>query len=232
VPRPRKKTKSVDARNATQAPAAARRRKPTVSRAEKSEAIRRALLEAAGTVVGRHGYAGASIARITMAANVAQGTFYNYFDSRHALFAQLLPEIGQFMIDEIGAKVRQHTRLADREEARIRGYLQFLRTHPGFYRVLREAETFAPEAHRAHMANMVAGYGRALRAERERAGAPPLPDQQIEKIVYMLLGARDYLAMQYQEGGNDPATVDDETVATYMRALRGGLFDDIPDDVA
>jgi hypothetical protein len=38
--------------------------------------------------------------------------------------------------------------------------------------------------------------------------------------------------MQYQEGGNDPATVEDETVATYMRALRGGLFDDIPDDVA
>ena len=175
---------------------------------------------------------GVSVPQLVERAGVSQGTFYNYFDSRDALFAQLLPEIGQFMIDEIGAKVRQHTRLADREEARIRGYLQFLRTHPGFYRVLREAETFAPEAHRAHMANMVAGYGRALRAERERAGAPPLPDQQIEKIVYMLLGARDYLAMQYQEGGNDPATLDDETVATYMRALRGGLFDDIPDDVA
>ncbi len=230
--RPRKKTKSADARGVTPAPATARRRKPTVSRAEKSEAIRRALLEAAGAVVGRYGYAGASIARITMAANVAQGTFYNYFDSRDALFAHLLPEIGQLMIDEIGAKVRQHTRLADREEARIRGYLEFLRTHPGFYRVLREAETFAPEAHRKHMANMVAGYTRALRAERERAGAAPLPDQQIEKIVYMLLGARDYLAMQYQGPGNAPTAADDETVATYMRALRGGLFDDIPDDVA
>ncbi len=45
-----------------------------VSRAEKSEAIRRALLEAAVTVVGRFGYAGASIARITMSAEVAQGT--------------------------------------------------------------------------------------------------------------------------------------------------------------
>jgi AcrR family transcriptional regulator len=180
--------------------------------------------------VGRYGYAGASIARITMAANVAQGTFYNYFGSRDALFAHLLPEIGRLMIDEIGAKVREHKRLADREEARIRGYLDFLRTHPGFYRVLREAETFAPEAHREHMANMVAGYTRALRAERERAGAPALPDPLIEKIVYMLLGARDYLAMRYQADGSQAIAADDETVATYMRAIRGGLFDDVPDE--
>ncbi|MBL8698016.1 MAG: TetR/AcrR family transcriptional regulator [Alphaproteobacteria bacterium] len=204
-----------------------------VSRAEKSEAIRRALLEAAVTVVGRFGYAGASIARITMSAEVAQGTFYNYFESRDELFSHLLPEIGKLMVTEIADKVRAEKGFAAREEARIRAYLQFLRSNPGFYRVLREAETFAPEAHREHMNNMVAGYVRALRAERQRAGAPRVSDSEIEKMVYMLLGARDYLAMRLsvspQRAAMAGGATDDETVRTYMRAIRGGLFDDVPD---
>lgn len=226
VKRPRRLSERLVPRDA----APLRRRKPAVSRAQKSEAIRQALLEAAASVVGRHGYAGASIARITMTANVAQGTFYNYFASRDELFSHLLPEIGRLMIAEIAEKVRAHRSLADREAARMRAYLDFLRGHPGFYRVLREAETFAPEAHRQHMDNMVAGYVRALRAERERAGAPRLTDRKLEKVVYMLLGARDYLAMQFQASDSKDAASDDETVATYMKAIHGGLFADIPDD--
>jgi AcrR family transcriptional regulator len=54
-------------------------RKPRLSRAEKAEATRAALFDAAIEIVGEHGYAGASVALITTRANVAQGTFYNYF---------------------------------------------------------------------------------------------------------------------------------------------------------
>lgn len=229
MPRAKKSLKNIRTRAGT----AVRRGTPRVSRAEKSESIRRALLEAAVAVVGRHGYAGASIARITMAAEVAQGTFYNYFESRDELFSHLLPEIGQLMVTEIADKVRAEKGFAAREEVRIRAYLQFLRSNPGFYRVLREAETFAPEAHREHMNNMVAGYARALRAERQRARAPRVSDSEIEKVVYMLLGARDYLAMRLsfvpQRGAGAGGAADDETVRTYMRAIRGGLFDDVPD---
>jgi hypothetical protein len=52
------------------------------TRAQKSEAIRKALFAAATEVVGRHGYQGAAIAQITDRANIALGSFYNYFPTR------------------------------------------------------------------------------------------------------------------------------------------------------
>jgi hypothetical protein len=133
------------------------------------------------------------------------------------------------MVTEIAEKVRQQRGFMAREEARIRAYLDFLRTHPGFYRVLREAETFAPEAHRQHMHNMVDGYVRALQAERRRAGAPAIAITELESVVYMLLGARDYLAMRYHHALEASPPSDDETVQTYMRSIRDGLFSDIPE---
>ena len=49
-------------------------------------------------MVGRLGYAEASVARITELADVAQGTFYNHFESRQELLDQLLPAIGRQMV--------------------------------------------------------------------------------------------------------------------------------------
>ena len=62
-----------------------------LTRVEKSEETRKALFDAAAKIVGKHGYEGASIARITSRAKVAQGTFYNYFTTRQDLLDQLLP---------------------------------------------------------------------------------------------------------------------------------------------
>lgn len=200
------------------------RKRNRVSRAEKSEATRRALIEAAARVVGEHGYTGASIARITMSANVAQGTIYNYFDSRDDLFAQLLPEVGEMMVDFIARLVRGEATLVGKERGRIRGYLEFLRTHRSFYRVLQEAEIFAPEAYREHMDNMVTGYVRALRHDVVREGLRPPSDTELEAIVYMLLGARNYLAMRFfqQEAPGEPDL--ELMVETYMQLVQGGLF--------
>ena len=41
--------------------------------------------EAATKIVGKYGYAEASVARITDEAGVAQGTFYNHFENRQEL---------------------------------------------------------------------------------------------------------------------------------------------------
>src|SRR5690606_18903486 len=68
-----------------------------MTRAERSDEIKRRLFEAAVKVVGRYGYAEASVARITQQAGVAHGTFYNYFENRQDLLDQLLPTLGHRM---------------------------------------------------------------------------------------------------------------------------------------
>ena len=56
---------------------------------------RRRLLDAAEMVFGDVGYPDASIVKITEAAGVAQGTFYLYFDSKQAVFDELVRDINQ-----------------------------------------------------------------------------------------------------------------------------------------
>ena len=57
-------------------------------------------------MIGKHGYVGATIKRITDEAGIAQGTFYLYFESRQALFDTLLPRIGSDMLQFIRDRIQ------------------------------------------------------------------------------------------------------------------------------
>src|SRR5258707_1065008 len=82
----------------TQAPEAAPGKVTKLSRAERNVWTKRKIFDAATKVVGKVGYAEASVARITEEAGVAQGTFYNHFDNRQELLDQLLPKVGTDMV--------------------------------------------------------------------------------------------------------------------------------------
>lgn len=219
-------------------PRAPRRRQ---SRAERSESTLRALYDAAAAVIGEVGYAEASVARITARAGVAQGTFYNYFESRQDLFDRLLPRLGETMLDWIRTQVDPALRGAEREVARMRAYFRFLDEHPEFYRILYEAETLAPVAHARHMEITAAGLVRALGRSLERGEMPEgYARRDLEPIAFILLAARGYLSMRYgagrtqqggaglgaEPGGGGP--VPDWVVDTYAKLIRHGLLRDMP----
>src|SRR3546814_6903453 len=63
-----------------------------LSREEKARETYMRILEAAAQVVGEEGYAEASVSKITRLAGVAQGTFYNYLESRQHIFDKLRSE--------------------------------------------------------------------------------------------------------------------------------------------
>lgn len=211
---------SSTAKKTTGSPAGKRRRQ---TRAERSETTRRALVRAAAEVVGEMGYSEASVARITARAKVAQGTFYNYFQSRQDLFDQLLPSLGASMLGHITANVDREAVGAEREEQRIRAYFDFLAQRPEFYRILYEAETLAPQAHRQHMQVVTDGYVRALTRSWERGEMPAYDERELEVVAYVLLAARGYLSMRYGVGGKG-GPVPDWVVRAYSKFVRNGLF--------
>lgn len=194
-----------------------------VSRADKSAATRRRLLAAAAHVVGTDGYANASVAKITTRARVAQGTFYNYFKSQQDLFDQLLPELGQQLLDYIRKRLGASTDSLEREEIGFKAFFEFLHRTPEFYRVLNEAETFSPKAFRDHMDNMMQGYLRALRRSKQKGELGGFSDDELNVIICSLLATRNYLAYHYiyREGasGDLPAAVID----AYMKFITGGV---------
>lgn len=194
-----------------------------MTRARKAEATRRNLIDAAARVVGEEGYANASVAKITALAAVAQGTFYNYFSSQQDLFDHLLPELGAELLDFIRARVAPETDSFKREEIGFRAFFDFVRERPEFYRILNEAETFAPKAFDEHMRNMADGYLRALRKSVAKGEIAEFADRELEIIVYTLLAARNYLWFRYMRDNPAAGPLPDWIVAAYMRLVERGI---------
>jgi len=198
--------------------------KARMTRADKLAATRSKLLTAATEIVGAEGYGNASVAKITARARVAQGTFYNYFESQRDLFDQLLPDLGTQLLDHIRARIAGSPDGLKREEIGFRAFFEFLAGTPEFYRVLNEAELFSPKAFRDHMANMIQGYLRAMRRNQEQGGLPGYDARELEVIVCILLGARNYLAYHYMMRPDHVGPVPDWIVRAYMKFVAGGVM--------
>lgn len=193
-------------------------------RREKSEKIRAALFEAAARVVGRHGYAEASVARITTAARIAQGSFYTYFPSRQALLDELLPALGEEMLAHIASAVGNEPDEVAREEKRFRAFFAFLQHRPAFFRILNEAEFFAPKGFKRHFENIAANYRKALSRARAKGALAAFTEEEVEPLVFLLMAARSYTSMRYAYApGGKVRPPPESLISAYVKLLRCGL---------
>jgi AcrR family transcriptional regulator len=218
-------------RETTVAPGARRAQRGT-PQAQRNATTRAALFDAAVKVVGEHGYVGATVARITQEAGVAQGTFYNHFQNRQALLDQLLPVVGEQMLDFIKQRIKGVTDLIAREETQFRAFFDFLQVSPYFFRILREAELFAPKARAQHMHNIESGYIRSLKTMRRQGVIDAHDDQSLGVIAQMLMAVRDYLGIRHAFVDGKIEPIQDWEVTLYMRILKHGLFASQPNDAA
>ncbi len=209
----------------TGAPDAAIDRKPAKpSRASRNEATRRRIFEAATKIVGKVGYADASVARITEKAGVAQGTFYNHFVNGQELLDQLLPAIGIDMVNFIRDRTRASGPASDREMDRFRAFFEFVHHVPEFLRILNEAEFFAPAGYQKHLDNVSTAFVRILKRARNAGDIEDYSDEEFEAIVHMFMGARGYLSRRYSYSDNGVTAVPDQVITAYQKLITRGLF--------
>jgi AcrR family transcriptional regulator len=197
--------------------------KPKLSRAERNDEVKRRLFDAAAKIVGRLGYAEASVARITELAQVAQGTFYNHFENRQELLDQL-PTIGLQMIAFIQERTNAAAPGAEKETERFRAFFEFLRVVPEFLRILNEAEVFAPSGYQRHLDNISTAYVRSLKRGRNAGDVDDYTDQELEVIVHILMGARGYLCRRYAYTEGSAHAVPEYVISAYEKLLGSGLF--------
>ena len=194
------------------------------NRSDKSKQIYDALCQAAAEVIGEVGFADASIAMITQRADVAQGTFYNYFDSRQELFDKLVPEYGQKMLAHIRKMAKGGHNFEELEERAFRGLFSFLHKFPYFSRMLNEAENFAPAGHKQHFQNLLNTYLKFLKRSLDEGKFPAYREDELEVIAYILIAARSYLALPYTDARKVNGTVSDQIVKTFMKFVLYGLM--------
>lgn len=204
-------------------PLRASRKVEKLSRAERNEETRRRLFDAATKVVGKFGYAEASVARITELAGVAQGTFYNHFGNRQELLDQLLPTIGIDMVHFIRERAGPEMPAAEREMAGFRAFFEFVHQVPEFQRILNEAEFFAPAGYQKHLDNVATAFVRILKRARASDEIVDYSDEEFEAIVHMFMGARGYLSRRYASG-DDTTSVPNDVITAYEKLVTRGLF--------
>ena len=113
------------------------RRKPATARGQRT---RGRLLEAAEDVFGERGFERAAIADITRAANVAQGTFYVYFESKKEIFTELVETLGATLRERLADAVAGLPDEANKERAAFSAFLAYIAEHQHLYRIVRQAE--------------------------------------------------------------------------------------------
>jgi AcrR family transcriptional regulator len=194
-----------------------------LNRVERNAWTKQKIFDAATKVVGKYGYAEASVARITETAGVAQGTFYNHFENRQELLDQLLPKIGLDMVRFIRA--RTGTADAARQEIeRFSAFFDFIREVPEFLRILNEAEFFAPIGYQKHFDNISSAYLRILQRARTAGATTAFSDEEFEAVVQVLMGARGYLSRRYSYSEHGVTAVPDHVISAYRKLVTHGLF--------
>jgi AcrR family transcriptional regulator len=160
--------------------------------------------------------------KITEAAGLAQGTFYIYFESKQAVFEEVLLDLNHRVRRAMaegaaGAVTRQEI-----ERGGFLGFFRFTAEHPALYRVIRQAEFVAPELLERHYAAIASGYVAGLRramAEGEIAVADP------EVVAWALMAVGEMIGMRWvlwPRASEIPEEVFEETLAFVTRALGSG----------
>jgi AcrR family transcriptional regulator len=175
----------------------AKKVQPRRTRVERSEETRNKLIQAGARTVGRYGYEGASIARITARAKVALGTFYRHFKSRQEFFDQLLPAMGHTLMSFVQERVDRGVVGAAREEQRLRAYFEFLDEYPWYHRLLNESEVMAPKAHAVYFDLMTSGLVRSFQRSQGRDELRAFRPDELETVAYIVMASRVYLAQRY-----------------------------------
>jgi AcrR family transcriptional regulator len=164
-------------------------RKPT--RVQKTELTRQLLIEAAAEVVGKHGYAEASVSRITEHAKVAQGTFYNYFETRQDILDLLPPQYALKMNAYIASRMSPDLTGLDREVRRLEAFFDYFVETKESARLVNEAAVMAPKGFEAFSQIVRKNYIRALTRSMELREIDQVDAQKLSDIADFLIALRN-----------------------------------------
>jgi hypothetical protein len=189
----------------------------------KSEQTRQRILAAAAKIVGKYGYAKASVTRITMEAGIASGGFYYYFKSREDIFDELLPALGKEMIAFITERLKGAGWGIEREARSFEAYLAYLRSRPEFYRVYSEAYVYARSAYNKHLSAVIPNFVTALEIQK-RKGYLNVKDGELRMLAYFLVGIRNYVSQLLMERTGKVTADIWPAVELYRNLIAGKIF--------
>jgi AcrR family transcriptional regulator len=146
------------------------------------------LLAAARSVFERMGFLDTRIADIVTEANVAQGTFYSYFDSKETIFRALAQDVINGMLEALHTDTTANDPL-DRVRAAMQRFVDAYRPNARIIALTEQVGTFTPEMRDMRLALRAAFVERSAHGIR-RLQADGLADPELDvPIIAEVLGA-------------------------------------------
>ena len=143
---------------------------------------------------GSHGYFATSIVDLTRRARVAQGTFYIYFPSKHAIFSELVRQRSRDVRRVIQEAVAGREDRAEIERRGFEAFFRFIDRHRSMYRIVRQAEFVDPALFRWYYRHFAEGYISGLR-DAQRLGQVRAVDPEV--LAFCLMGIGDFVGMRW-----------------------------------
>lgn len=168
--------------------------KPKVPVTARGEATRRRLLNAAEIEFGDKGYHEASVSSITTRADVAQGTFYLYFNSKEEIFLNLVRDIGHALRKHTAEALAGIKNRMDAERRGLEAFLEFTSKHPGLYRIVQESQFVDNQVFREYYERLAEGYGEGLNLA---AKAGYLSAGDGDARAWAVMGIGHFLGLRY-----------------------------------
>lgn len=192
------------------------------TQAERSEATRDALIEAARLLFAERGYAGVGTEEIVRAAGVTRGALYHHFDGKKELFESVYERVEIELAQQIASGALDSGAAAPLEAMRA-GAEMFLRacTEPEAQRIvlLDGPSVLGWDRWREIAAEHGLGLIEATLQAAIEAGA--IAAQPVRPLAHVLMGALDEAAMLVARA-EDPERMREE-VGRTLDALLAGL---------
>ena len=181
----------------------------------------RKILDAALEEFGEKGFSEGSIVGITSRARVALGTFYTYFDSKEAVFQELVRDMSAQVRDHVAPMLADATDALDGEGRALASFLDFVRTHRQVYRIIDEAEFVDPEGFRKHYVTTAERIATRLQAGKDKGEVVTIDSPVATEVeAWAIMGMNVFLGLRFGVWGKEKP---DEVTRVANHLLRRGL---------
>lgn len=130
----------------------------------RGERTRQRLIDAAATVFARQGFLDTKITDITAEAGSANGSFYNYFDSKEEIFGEVIRRVNEQMRQTLDDRLGPEATPRERIEHATRQYVKAYRANSMMVVLLEQVSSITPEFRDVRLETR-----RKYRARTERA---------------------------------------------------------------
>lgn len=190
----------------------------TLKLTKKGLETRNKLLRAAEKVFAEKGFYEASIVNITQEANVANGTYYNYFATKKEIFDELIRDYNRNLRLAIKKEMEKATSHEDAQRRGFKAFFDWAKTRPDLYNLVQQAVVVDQELYRWYYQKIAAGFVKSLTRGINDGEFKPL---DLETVAYSLMSIGQFLGMRwiYWEGKDVP----EEAFEAAMTLIFDGL---------